>query len=116
MELYFFYLGNNVPKSVEPIAIPATVAPSAASGPLESLDEQITAQGTKIRDLKSKKAGKDVIDVEVKALLSLKADFKKAAGKDWDPKGTFHGTCLFSEKMRHIELGNINVKIFNQFI
>lgn len=51
------------------------------------LDAKITAQGGKIRDLKSQKAAKDVIDVEVKALLALKAEFKKAVGKDWDPKG-----------------------------
>ncbi len=70
----------------------AAAVPSSASGPLASLDEQIIAQGNKIRDLKGKKAAKDVIDVEVKALLTLKADFKKEAGKDWDPKGTFDGS------------------------
>lgn len=54
---------------------------------MESLDAQITEQGNKIRTLKSQKAGKDAIDAEVKSLLSLKAQFKEAAGKDWDPKG-----------------------------
>ena len=51
------------------------------------LDAQITAQGNKIRDLKSQKAAKDVIDTAVKSLLALKAEFKRVVGKDWDPKG-----------------------------
>ncbi len=76
------FQGNNVPKS-EPVA-----AVSSSNSALEAIDAQITAQGTKIRDLKSKKAGKDVIDAEVKALLALKSEFKNVAGKDWDPKGT----------------------------
>lgn len=75
--------GNNVPKS-EPVAV---VAVSSSNSALETLDAQITAQGTRIRDLKSKKAGKDVIDAEVKALLALKSEFRTVAGKDWDPKG-----------------------------
>lgn len=75
------YSGNNVPK-IEPVA-----AISSTNSALETLDAQITAQGTKIRDLKSKKAAKEVIDAEVKALLALKSEFKNAAGKDWDPKG-----------------------------
>lgn len=64
---------------------------SSANGPIEALDAQITAQGNKIRELKGQKAAKDVIDAEVKALLSLKAEFKKVAGKDWDPKGNNTG-------------------------
>lgn len=52
-----------------------------------SLDAKITAQGTKIRELKSQKAAKDIIETEVKTLLALKAEFKKEVGKDWDPKG-----------------------------
>lgn len=58
------------------------VASSAAS-----IDAQITSQGNKIRDLKNQKAAKESIDKEVKSLLSLKAEFKKVVGKDWDPKG-----------------------------
>jgi len=49
------------------------------------LDSQITQQGDLVRDLKSKKAAKDQIDVAVKKLLALKADYKSATGKDWKP-------------------------------
>ena len=43
---------------------------------MADIDAKIKAQGDKIRELKSAKAGKDAIDPEVKILLSLKADFK----------------------------------------
>lgn len=60
---------------------------SSNDGPVESLDAQISAQGDKVRDLKSQKATKDAIDAEVKTLLALKVEFKKVAGRDWSPKG-----------------------------
>lgn len=47
--------------------------------------QNITAQGDKIRKLKSEKAAKGIIDIEVKILLDLKADYKKLTGKDWKP-------------------------------
>lgn len=56
---------------------------------MEGIDSAITAQGNKIRDLKNQKASKEAIDKEVKQLLALKADFKLAAGKEWNPKGIF---------------------------
>ncbi|XP_030371393.1 bifunctional glutamate/proline--tRNA ligase [Scaptodrosophila lebanonensis] len=49
------------------------------------LDKQIVQQGDVVRDLKAKKATKGEIDVQVKKLLSLKADYKAASGKDWKP-------------------------------
>jgi len=52
---------------------------------MADIDAKIKAQGDKIRELKSAKAGKDAIDPEVKILLSLKADFKTATGIDWKP-------------------------------
>ncbi|XP_060579607.1 LOW QUALITY PROTEIN: bifunctional glutamate/proline--tRNA ligase-like [Ruditapes philippinarum] len=52
---------------------------------IDDLNNKITAQGNKIRDLKSGKAPKDQVDAEVKVLLSLKAEYKTAAGKDWKP-------------------------------
>lgn len=42
--------------------------------------EEIAAQGDKIRELKTKKAEKSVIDPEVKILLSLKEEYKKLTG------------------------------------
>jgi bifunctional glutamyl/prolyl-tRNA synthetase len=49
------------------------------------IDNKIVAQGNLVRDLKTKKAPKPEIDAAVKALLELKAEFKKATGADWKP-------------------------------
>ncbi|CAD0203763.1 unnamed protein product [Chrysodeixis includens] len=46
---------------------------------------QITAQGEKVRRLKGEKAEKSVVDVEVKNLLNLKAQYKAITGTDWTP-------------------------------
>ena len=43
---------------------------------MTDIDAKIKAQGDKIRELKTAKSEKDVIDPEVKILLSLKAEFK----------------------------------------
>ena len=48
---------------------------------MAEIDAKIKAQGDKIRELKSAKSAKDVIDPEVKTLLALKAEFKVC--KDW---------------------------------
>nr|XP_026500384.1 bifunctional glutamate/proline--tRNA ligase [Vanessa tameamea] len=47
---------------------------------------QIAAQGDKVRKIKAEKADKGVIDVEVKNLLNLKAQYKAITGTDWTPK------------------------------
>lgn len=63
----------------------ASVAkPTAASG-VEELLKKIATQGDKVRDLKTKKAEKSVLDGEVKVLLQLKADYKALTGQDWKP-------------------------------
>ena len=49
------------------------------------LNNEITAAGNKVRDLKSKKAKKAEIDSAVAALLDLKAKYKAATGQDWKP-------------------------------
>merc|ERR1711911_243854 len=46
--------------------------------------EKVTAQGNKIRELKSKKAGKEEIMKEVELLKSLKAEYKSATGSEYD--------------------------------
>jgi len=43
---------------------------------------KINAQGDKVRNLKAQKASKEEVDAEVKALLDLKAEFKKVTGVD----------------------------------
>lgn len=51
----------------------------------ESLNNQITVQGDKIRSLKSAKSSKDIIDAEIKTLLSLKKTYKSLFNVDWKP-------------------------------
>ncbi|XP_064604056.1 bifunctional glutamate/proline--tRNA ligase-like [Liolophura sinensis] len=62
-----------------------TVTSSTGGSVADNLNAQITAQGDKIRGLKSSKAEKPIIDSEVKTLLKLKADYKTETGKDWKP-------------------------------
>merc|ERR1712066_268411 len=54
----------------------------------EELFAKVTAQGDKIRELKSAKAEKDAITAEVKVLLALKAEYKSVSGKDYAPAGS----------------------------
>ena len=68
--------------------VAAPASQPASGGSADDLGAKISAQGDKVRKLKSEKAAKDVVDAEVKVLLSLKADFKKATGKDWTPGAT----------------------------
>lgn len=44
---------------------------------------KLTEQGNTVRELKQSKAAKDVIDVAVKTLLSLKSDYKSLTGTDY---------------------------------
>ncbi|GLV40122.1 Glutamyl-prolyl-tRNA synthetase [Carabus blaptoides fortunei] len=69
------------------------VAPAVVNNASPALDEtavleKIAAQGDKVRELKSQKAEKAVLDAEVKTLLSLKAEYKTLTGKDWKPGTT----------------------------
>lgn len=66
-------------------ASPAKVANVASTSTANDLNEQIAKQGNLVRDLKSQKADKSKVDVEVKTLLKLKADFKAQTGTDWTP-------------------------------
>ncbi|CAH0551913.1 unnamed protein product [Brassicogethes aeneus] len=65
----------------------AAAAPQAKNGPSD-LGAKITAQGDKVRKLKGEKADKAAVTAEVQALLALKAEFKKANGRDWTPADT----------------------------
>ncbi|KAH8264319.1 hypothetical protein KR038_006393 [Drosophila bunnanda] len=74
---------------------PGTVAPAPvaivdltggdSSSDVSGVLGKIQAQGDKIRQLKSAKAAKNVIEPEVKTLLALKAEYKTLSGKDWTP-------------------------------
>ncbi|KAH8279990.1 hypothetical protein KR018_011831, partial [Drosophila ironensis] len=69
---------------------PPTATPAAASanGSVDQILSQITAQGDKVRELKTAKADKATVDAAVTTLLGLKADYKKATGNDWKPGTT----------------------------
>ncbi|XP_077138362.1 bifunctional glutamate/proline--tRNA ligase isoform X2 [Ranitomeya variabilis] len=59
-------------------------SPVSAADP-SVLYNKVTAQGDLVRDLKTKKAEKAEIDAAVKALLSMKAEYKQATGQDYKP-------------------------------
>ncbi|KAF4516851.1 hypothetical protein B566_EDAN006246 [Ephemera danica] len=66
----------------------ATETKAPAVAPSQSVEEilsAITQQGDKIRQLKSAKADKNVVDVEVKSLLALKGKYKEVTGQEWKP-------------------------------
>ena len=75
------YNANSKPAGASAPAPAAAAAP--ASGDL-ALWETVTAQGNKIRELKSKKATKDEIMKEVEILKGLKADYKSKTGSEYD--------------------------------
>ena len=62
-----------------------TPAPNAGDSKGDAINDQITEQGNKVRDLKGKKADKAEIDSAVAQLLALKNQYKEATGKDWKP-------------------------------
>ncbi|XP_065562496.1 bifunctional glutamate/proline--tRNA ligase-like [Artemia franciscana] len=65
----------------KPTTVPVVTTVKSA----DQINSEIIAQGEKVRDLKSKKADKATIDLEVKSLLALKAEFKAITGSDWQP-------------------------------
>jgi bifunctional glutamyl/prolyl-tRNA synthetase len=62
--------------------VPST---SVSARSAETLNALITQQGDRVQELKAQKASKDTIDLEVKTLLELKAEFKTGTGTDWEP-------------------------------
>ena len=67
----------------ETSAASAPAAPSANSGALAAW-EATTAQGNKVRELKSAKAGKDEVLAAVNVLKQLKEEFQKITGAAYD--------------------------------
>lgn len=55
---------------------------------VEAINQKITSQGNKIRQLKTDKAAKDVLANEVQLLLELKKEFKAVTGSEWKPQET----------------------------
>uniref|UniRef100_A0A8D0GQY5 Glutamyl-prolyl-tRNA synthetase 1 n=1 Tax=Sphenodon punctatus TaxID=8508 RepID=A0A8D0GQY5_SPHPU len=58
---------------------------SAASKDSLTCYNSVSAQGEMVRDLKAKKATKEEIDVALKQLLALKAEFKEKTGQEYKP-------------------------------
>lgn len=75
-------------KSISGTEWKPSVQPQVTSPPPNIRDQlltQISEQGDKVRKLKSEKAAKNIIDSEVKVLLTLKSEFKAATGEEWQP-------------------------------
>ena len=68
-----------------PVAAAAAAAATPTSNAGDQLNDEITAQGLKVRDLKANKAEKADVTAAVAILLDLKAKYKAAVGKDWKP-------------------------------
>ncbi|KAJ1157679.1 hypothetical protein NDU88_010383 [Pleurodeles waltl] len=56
-----------------------------SSGDSNTIYEKVTQQGELVRKLKAEKAPKDQVDVAVKALLSLKSEYKQLTGVEYKP-------------------------------
>ncbi len=64
---------------------PSAPTPAANSNNADELNQEITSQGNKVRDLKTNKAEKAAVDAAVAVLLQLKAKYKESTGQDWKP-------------------------------
>jgi len=69
----------------KPGSAPASTTPPAAAIAGGDLGAAVAAQGDLVRKLKTEKASKADIDVAVKKLLTLKADYKASTGSEWKP-------------------------------
>ncbi|XP_066583726.1 bifunctional glutamate/proline--tRNA ligase isoform X2 [Prorops nasuta] len=80
------------------------------------LSAEIQKQGDKVRQLKSEKAAKDVIDKEIKTLLSLKNDYKSATGEEWKPGANKEivTTNIKTLNKDDVETGKLSVEIQKQ--
>jgi len=67
----------------ETAAAPAISAPAAVCGDEHALYKKVFDQGEKLRALKSAKAPKDQVTVEVNTLKALKSEYKSVTGKDY---------------------------------
>ena len=79
------YKGKQSERGSTPAAASASGAPASGAGGdpalVASLEAQVAQQGDKVRQLKTSKAEKAVVDVEVKLLLDLKKKLSLASGE-----------------------------------
>ncbi|XP_056424337.1 bifunctional glutamate/proline--tRNA ligase isoform X2 [Hyla sarda] len=68
-------------------SVPPTTCSQTAPTPSDTtcLYNKVAQQGELVRKLKSEKAPKDKVDEAVKALLSLKAEYKEKTGQEYKP-------------------------------
>ncbi|CAK9815538.1 Bifunctional glutamate/proline--tRNA ligase [Anthophora quadrimaculata] len=81
---------------------------------VDQISESIQKQGDKVRQLKSSKAEKDVIDKEVKLLLTLKSDYKNLTGKEWKPSTTSSVTNVTNKNKDNSRVDQISESIQKQ--
>ncbi|KAM3962485.1 glutamyl-prolyl-tRNA synthetase [Aphomia sociella] len=93
--------------------------PGSAAAPIQKTNEgdvsgllsQISAQGDKVRKLKTEKADKAAVDVEVKTLLSLKAQYKTLTGSDWTPNAAVSSTAQKAPATMNVNGGDKSAAI-----
>lgn len=74
------------PDAIAPVVVKQEKCPDLPSDcAVTELLNKISAQGDKIRQLKSNKVDKVTIEPELKLLLALKADYKSLTGEEWKP-------------------------------
>ena len=79
------FIAPQVPKSTLPPLVSTGSAPAVSAAPAAGGDailSQIAEQGNVVRDLKSKKAGKDEVKAAVDQLLAFKKQYKDLTGVD----------------------------------
>nr|XP_050854497.1 bifunctional glutamate/proline--tRNA ligase [Vespula vulgaris] len=91
----------------------ATINSASVNKTNEKLSEEIKKQGDKVRQLKTAKASKDIIDQEVKILLTLKSEYKTATGQEWKPDKS-QTENIKSENNEITTNDKISVKILEQ--
>ncbi|XP_033125799.1 bifunctional glutamate/proline--tRNA ligase-like [Anneissia japonica] len=66
---------------------PSMQASMSASPEVDAIVQKITAQGEKVRTLKSNGADKEQVTAEVQILLKLKSEYKEKTGAEYKPAG-----------------------------
>ncbi|XP_030051877.1 bifunctional glutamate/proline--tRNA ligase isoform X2 [Microcaecilia unicolor] len=77
-----YKLGN----PVAPVPKASTKLEPHSSRDSIALYDKVAEQGELVRKLKTEKAPKEQVDAAVKALLSLKAEYKQATGQEYKPR------------------------------
>merc|ERR1711874_937184 len=74
------YQGKQSERGSPPKTDEAAAPAKADAGTIADLEAQVAAQGNKVREVKASKAGKSLVEAEVKLLLELKQKLAAAQG------------------------------------